>query len=84
MASQSVRIVGLLMLSWKLRRLGAKRLEVYALWLGLLVVLGTSKLCLLSSLYTHLTQVLFLPSMLLGPVLPGVFSCCTALQVAHI
>lgn len=46
MASQSVRIVGLLMLSWRLRRLGAKRLEVYALWLGLLVVLGALPLYL--------------------------------------
>ncbi|EPT03791.1 hypothetical protein FOMPIDRAFT_160287 [Fomitopsis schrenkii] len=40
MASQSVRIVGLLMLSWRLRRLGAKQLEVYALWFGLFIVLG--------------------------------------------
>lgn len=42
MASQSVRIVGLLMLSWRLRRLGAKQLEVYALWFGLFIVLGMS------------------------------------------
>ncbi|KAH9938153.1 uncharacterized protein B0H18DRAFT_5181 [Fomitopsis serialis] len=40
MASQSVRIVGLLMLTWRLRRFGMKRLETYALWFGLLVVLG--------------------------------------------
>jgi len=40
MASQSVRIVGLLMLTWRLRRFGMQRLETYALWFGLLVVLG--------------------------------------------
>ncbi|KZT74386.1 hypothetical protein DAEQUDRAFT_190835 [Daedalea quercina L-15889] len=40
MASQSVRIVGLLILTWRLRHLGIKRLELYALWFGLLVVLG--------------------------------------------
>ncbi|TFY60354.1 hypothetical protein EVJ58_g5211 [Rhodofomes roseus] len=40
MASQSVRIVGLLMLTWRLRHFGMKRLETYALWFGLLTVLG--------------------------------------------
>lgn len=50
MASQSVRIVGLLMLSWRLRHLGAKRLEIYALWLSLVIVLGMFYLLFNSSL----------------------------------
>jgi len=40
MAAQSARIAGLLMLSWKLSRLGAKRWEIYIFWAGLLSVLG--------------------------------------------
>ncbi|CCM01588.1 uncharacterized protein FIBRA_03648 [Fibroporia radiculosa] len=40
MASYSVRMTGLLMISWKLRRLGVKRAELYILWFGLLCVLG--------------------------------------------
>ena len=75
MASQSVRIVGLLMLSWKLRRLGAKRLEVYALWLGLLVVLGALYWRIYIHYCAHYCQVLCLPLMLLGLVLSGAFQC---------
>ncbi|KAH9951587.1 hypothetical protein B0H21DRAFT_716659 [Amylocystis lapponica] len=40
MASQASRLVGLLMLSWKLRRYGVRRWETYALWTGLVVALA--------------------------------------------
>ncbi|KZT05504.1 uncharacterized protein LAESUDRAFT_760062 [Laetiporus sulphureus 93-53] len=40
MASHSIRIAGLLMLSWQLKRFGVKRWESYAFWLGLFAALG--------------------------------------------
>lgn len=40
MAAESARIFGLLMLSWRLRRLGIRFVESCVFWVGLLAVLG--------------------------------------------
>lgn len=41
MAAESARIFGLLMLSWRLRRLGIRFVESCVFWVGLLAVLGS-------------------------------------------